>query len=114
MRAMNGSALKPKRWCERVTAARHTDSEAASEDETAAAASGGQGLEVKEGAAEEGGTCARRRTSAASLCIARITRKWQHRQVKSGAMESFLAVQGHGDAAAAAAAAEAGEASAER
>ena len=53
----------------KALAARHTASAAASEDARAEAARGGQGSEVREGAAEEGGTLARRKTSAASLCI---------------------------------------------
>lgn len=69
MSAMNGSALNPKRSRARATAARQTASEVSSGDDAAEAASGGQGLAAKEGAAQEGGTCARRRTSAASLCM---------------------------------------------
>ena len=61
-RAMKGSGLNPNRSRARVTAARHTASAAASDDEREDAARGGQGLEVRHGAAEEGGTWALRRT----------------------------------------------------
>lgn len=66
MSAMKCSLLNPNRRRARVTAVRQAASDAGSE---LAAASGGQGLEVSDGAGAEGGTLVRRKTSAASLCM---------------------------------------------
>jgi hypothetical protein len=70
MSKMKCSLLKPNRWRARVTAVRHAASDAGgSEPAAAAAASGGQGLEVRDGAGADGGTLVRRKTSTASLCM---------------------------------------------
>ena len=69
MSAMKCSLLNPNRRRARVTAVRQAASDAGSELAEAAAASGGQGLEVSDGAGAEGGTLVRRKTSAASLCM---------------------------------------------
>jgi hypothetical protein len=69
MSAVNGSGLKPKRSRARVTAARQISSASGCDDASADAASGSQGLELREGATAEDGTWVRRRTSAACLRI---------------------------------------------